>query len=251
MQVGAIGSGDLLRILEAILKLPTPSEARSAASAIPAPAPAREDEAVLQYGAVSQFAQTMGNLSAAVSPAISTNGISVQQTPEAAAEFAKLDPAIAAAVAATVMHSAAHVASLEAPYASYSIHNDGSALAQAALAASVYAAAFSQTADCGLKIDTLPVRAASDLRNRKGAMAWGSAAWGGTRRLWRRAPLLVLLLGWLATGLCAGMAAILFAASAAPVNAIFNLWAVGFLAIAGFGFYARVRNIRFRAGPIK
>lgn len=244
MQVGALGSGDLLRILEAILKLPNPSEARNAGPAIPAPAPAREDEAVLQYAAVSQFVQAMGNPSTAVSRATSQTGVSVQQAPEAIAELAKLDPAIAAAVAATVVLGSGHVAALDTAYGSYAIHSDGTGLAQTPVTGSIYAAAFSQATDYACRSDVMPVREATDSAGRRWT-GLGSSAWSGTRRLWTRAPLLVLLLGWLAAGLCTGTAAILFAASAAPVNAIFEVWAIGFLAIVCFGFYARVRSIQF------
>lgn len=71
------------------------------------------------------------------------------------------------------------------------------------------------------------------------------------RILWVRAPLLVLLLGWLAFGLVGGPLALLLrslwphAWPGALIDACYNLWAIGFLALVGFGFYARVRRIRF------
>lgn len=71
------------------------------------------------------------------------------------------------------------------------------------------------------------------------------------RMLWVRAPLLVLLLGWLGLGLLAGSISILLRTSSPgtwPVsllNAFYSVWGIGFLALAGFGFYARVRNVRF------
>lgn len=69
--------------------------------------------------------------------------------------------------------------------------------------------------------------------------------------LWNRAPLLVLLLGWLTTGLIAGPAAILLRTlwpetwPASLVDFGFEVWGIGFLALVCFGFYARIRDIRF------
>jgi hypothetical protein len=69
-------------------------------------------------------------------------------------------------------------------------------------------------------------------------------------KLWRRAPLLVLLLGWFFIGLFIG----LFSAAAklvwpdswivAASDFGFELWALGFLALVGFGFFATVRKRR-------
>jgi hypothetical protein len=53
------------------------------------------------------------------------------------------------------------------------------------------------------------------------------------RLLWRRAPLLVLLLTWLAVGIFGG---ILFSGFG------FEFWALGFLALVGFGFYRTIRK---------
>jgi hypothetical protein len=53
------------------------------------------------------------------------------------------------------------------------------------------------------------------------------------RLLWRRAPLLFLLLAWLAVGIFGG---ILFSGFG------FEFWALGFLALAGFGFYRTIRK---------
>ncbi len=69
--------------------------------------------------------------------------------------------------------------------------------------------------------------------------------------LWRRAPLLVLLLGWLTTGLIAGPTAILLRAlwpeiwPASLIDFGFEVWGIGFLALVCFGFYARIRDVRF------
>ena len=72
------------------------------------------------------------------------------------------------------------------------------------------------------------------------------------RALWLRAPLLILLLAWFAIGL--GMAGVswiwrsLFPDTwpAFLANVGFDVWGVGFLALIAFGFYMRVRNVRFR-----
>lgn len=68
--------------------------------------------------------------------------------------------------------------------------------------------------------------------------------------LWRRAPLLILLLTWLAAGLIGGSASLMIRAlwpdswPASLMDFGFNLWATGFLALVCFGFYARTRDIR-------
>lgn len=74
---------------------------------------------------------------------------------------------------------------------------------------------------------------------------------GRLRVLWRRAPLLILLLAWLAVGIVGGAASWLWrmvapdAWPAALAASGFDLWALGFLALVVFGFYMRVRNVRF------
>jgi hypothetical protein len=71
------------------------------------------------------------------------------------------------------------------------------------------------------------------------------------RKLWRRAPLLVLLLAWLAAGFVGGsISAILliYWPQRWPgflVASGFEVWGVGFLALVAFGFYVRVRNVRW------
>lgn len=70
------------------------------------------------------------------------------------------------------------------------------------------------------------------------------------RALWRRAPLLVLLLAWLAVGIVGGTASWLWSNLAPELwpaafsAAGFDGWALGFLALVLFGFYMRVRRIR-------
>ncbi|MBZ5578868.1 MAG: hypothetical protein LAP40_20085 [Acidobacteriia bacterium] len=71
------------------------------------------------------------------------------------------------------------------------------------------------------------------------------------RMAWRRAPLLVLLLAWLAVGVAGGVASVLMpriwveqAWPASLTTAGFELWALGFLGLVLFGFYMRIRNVR-------
>lgn len=75
----------------------------------------------------------------------------------------------------------------------------------------------------------------------------------GTPRIlatWRRAPLLVLLLSWLGAGLIGGPIAVVLRSIwpdgwAVPLlDFAFQAWGIGFLALVGFGFYARIRTIR-------
>lgn len=78
-------------------------------------------------------------------------------------------------------------------------------------------------------------RATSEGRRRMAALL---------KNLWRRAPLLVLLLGWLAAGLAGAVFAAVFRQDlpASAVGWFFEIWALGFLALVLFGFYMRVRN---------
>lgn len=68
--------------------------------------------------------------------------------------------------------------------------------------------------------------------------------------LWRRAPLLILLLSWLGIGIAGGMTVWLqrkLSPEAWPpglVDVGFSIWSLGFLALVLFGFYMRVRNVR-------
>lgn len=69
------------------------------------------------------------------------------------------------------------------------------------------------------------------------------------QELWRRAPLLVLLLSWFSFGLAAGLSLMLLRAFLPEAvldfsSAAFKLWGIGLLALVGFGFYMRVRNVR-------
>jgi len=70
------------------------------------------------------------------------------------------------------------------------------------------------------------------------------------RGQWRRVPLLVLLLAWLAIGFVGGCLSAIWRSywtqtwpqSLATLG--FDVWGVGFLSLIGFGFYAKVRNWR-------
>ncbi len=75
---------------------------------------------------------------------------------------------------------------------------------------------------------------------------WRERALPRLRNLWRRAPLLILLLAWLGMGLVFGtftMVARALSGSASLGDAGFEVWALGFLVLVLFGFYARVRNL--------
>jgi len=71
------------------------------------------------------------------------------------------------------------------------------------------------------------------------------------RSLWLRAPLLVLLLSWLLLGIAGGLGSVVwhrFWSETWPsyLSAIaFQVWGTGLLALIVFGFYARVRKVRF------
>jgi hypothetical protein len=58
----------------------------------------------------------------------------------------------------------------------------------------------------------------------------GRAAASRVQRLWKRAPLLVLLVAWLALGLTGLLGG--------------DIWPIGLLALVGLGFYSRVRRVR-------
>ncbi len=69
--------------------------------------------------------------------------------------------------------------------------------------------------------------------------------------LWTRAPLLILLLAWFALGLIAGIGSMALR-NIWPENwprslfdNFFDVWALGLLALVGFGLWARIRKLRF------
>ncbi len=103
--------------------------------------------------------------------------------------------------------------------------------------------------------NAVPLEAASQRALRRNAEnAWASMrkrARSVTAVLWVRTPLLLLLLIWLAFGLIAGPIAIVLR-DLSPQNpllswldAFYSFWGIGFLALVGFGFWARLRNVRF------
>ncbi len=67
-------------------------------------------------------------------------------------------------------------------------------------------------------------------------------------RVWKRAPLLVLLLSWLLAGIAGGVGSWLWRSvsietwPAYLAAFAFDVWGLGFIAIVGFGFYMRVRK---------
>jgi hypothetical protein len=68
------------------------------------------------------------------------------------------------------------------------------------------------------------------------------------RALWRRAPLLILLLAWLGLGIAAGVVFALTREFWPPslIDGAFKVWGLGFLVLVIIGFYARIRNVRLR-----
>lgn len=68
------------------------------------------------------------------------------------------------------------------------------------------------------------------------------------RNLWSRAPLLVLLVGWLLVGIMGGLVSMLWRQAwvetwpAYLSSLAFDVWGLGFLVLVGFGFYASVRR---------
>jgi hypothetical protein len=105
---------------------------------------------------------------------------------------------------------------------------------------------------------TGPVLATEDDPPAKTILSAVLQRWSGLRRvarprikaLWLRAPLLILLLAWLAVGIAGGVLVLMDRKyqwqnwSPSLVNSGFELWATGFLALVLFGFYMRVRNVR-------
>ena len=69
-------------------------------------------------------------------------------------------------------------------------------------------------------------------------------AWWWALRLWQRVPLLVLLVGWLTLGLMGSAIVFLLHADAATVQAAFEFWGVGFLALVVLQFFVRTGMFR-------
>jgi hypothetical protein len=64
--------------------------------------------------------------------------------------------------------------------------------------------------------------------------------------VWNRAPLLVLLVTWLLSGIIVDVLLKVVHASASDTTAIVEFWAVGFLALIVFQFVATVRGAFLR-----
>jgi len=62
-------------------------------------------------------------------------------------------------------------------------------------------------------------------------------------RLWKRAPMLILLGGWLAAGIVFGVGRLLLGAYGG--GEFFNIWALGFLLLVGVQFVVTLRNSRY------
>jgi len=88
------------------------------------------------------------------------------------------------------------------------------------------------------------------IRSEQASLGFRHQWMGRIRRLWSRAPLLVLLLAWFAVGLVGASVSVLLRNywpqtwPESLVDGGFEVWGVGFLALIAFGFYARVRNLR-------
>jgi hypothetical protein len=64
--------------------------------------------------------------------------------------------------------------------------------------------------------------------------------WAG--RLWRRVPVLVLLVGWFALGMAVGAITVLARAATSTVEAGVEVWGVGFLVLVVLQFWISVRS---------
>lgn len=67
--------------------------------------------------------------------------------------------------------------------------------------------------------------------------------------MWHSAPLLLMLIVWMAMGLLVGLLSLVLRAlsvSTRITEIFFDLWAMGFLGLIGFGFYRSIRHLRFR-----
>jgi hypothetical protein len=111
----------------------------------------------------------------------------------------------------------------------------------------------------GLSIANLPKDADEELRRAKlAAKESARESWEDIKeivretigQLWNRAPLLVLMIIWLCMGIAGGIAVSVLRQLSpdSPLVAIsdpgFQIWGLGFLALVGLGFWARVRGQR-------
>jgi hypothetical protein len=68
-------------------------------------------------------------------------------------------------------------------------------------------------------------------------------SFGRAVRLWRRVPVLVLLVGWFALGVAGGLIAVLARVATSTVEAGVEVWGVGFLVLVVLQFWISVRGI--------
>ncbi len=66
------------------------------------------------------------------------------------------------------------------------------------------------------------------------------------KSLWRRAPLLILLGGWLMAGLIFGLVARIFEIQTPDTALLFDIWGLGFLGLVGFQFVVTIWRARHR-----
>jgi hypothetical protein len=70
------------------------------------------------------------------------------------------------------------------------------------------------------------------------------------RAMWRRAPLLLLMLSWFLLGLVGGILSVtarsvgLASADSSTIGLGFEIWGIGFLVLIGYGFYRSIRRLR-------
>ena len=68
-------------------------------------------------------------------------------------------------------------------------------------------------------------------------------------RMWRSAPLLLMLIVWMAVGFGMALLALTLrelAVRSRIIDLLFDIWGVGFLGLIGFGFYRSIKRLRFR-----
>jgi len=114
----------------------------------------------------------------------------------------------------------------------------------------LYAASLAQVVIQGIRFPIAAIRTGTADPALKSAPASKFIHW--LKALWVRAPLLIVLVSWFMLGLAAiGVAAMLhyFWPGQFPLSIIdsgFAMWGIGLLALIAFGFYMRVRHVRFR-----
>jgi hypothetical protein len=100
-------------------------------------------------------------------------------------------------------------------------------------------------------LDGLPAGARELARIKSLTGRQGGVMSARLKSLWVRAPLLILLFAWLLLGVAGGFWSSLWQRfrletwPGALAAIAFQVWGIGFLALIGYGFYARVRKVRF------